>query len=434
MIMSNHSIDTPFLSPIWAGFECTYALIQNQTRLDLLSATKHDTYVYEDYEMLKKYGIRTVREGLSWHQIDKIGKGYDFSRFEPMMKAAKDLGIEQIWDLNHFDYPEDLDPYDFRFVARFTEYAKACVQTIRRYKTHGTLYMLPLNEISFWSWIGGMVGVWAPYRKGRDNELELKKQYVRACLAAQEAIWSIDLDVRFIHADPILHRKPRTHASQKEILSVEYFNEQIKYTAWDMICGKAFPELGGDPKYLDIIGLNYYVDNQEWTSTKTDDQGNIIYREMGWNSPGRISFAVILQEIYERYQRPIILSETGSYGSRRTKWWKRLITEVEEAQKNGVPMQGICAYPILDQPPEVPIFGRFSGLFDFPGETRTYPRIPQEEPLAVIQDYIQKNTSPKKPEPAEKKLTINSQPNIQFSVSKQGMRTKTIDKIKFKKV
>ena len=32
--------------------------------------------------------------------------------------------------------------------------------------------------------------------------------------------------------------------------------------AWDMLCGKLEPELGGAPHYLDIMGIIYYQNNQ----------------------------------------------------------------------------------------------------------------------------------------------------------------------------
>src|SRR5437016_1180188 len=101
--MSNRrpSSDLPiFSSFIWAGFECTYAKSEARTRIDMLASTAHDRFCRADYQNIKVIGIQVVREGLSWHQIDKGGGQYDFSRFEPMMRIAAEEGIEQIWDLN----------------------------------------------------------------------------------------------------------------------------------------------------------------------------------------------------------------------------------------------------------------------------------------------------------------------------------------------
>jgi beta-glucosidase/6-phospho-beta-glucosidase/beta-galactosidase len=188
-----------FPSFFMGGFECTYALTKGNGRLDLLKQTRHDKYCRSDYQLLKDLGITTVREGLSWHQVDQGGGVYDFARFEPMMQIAKEEGIKQIWDLNHFDYPERLDPFAQEFVDCYAEYAKRCIDVIQNYQT-GTIYIVPFNEISFWGYIAD-TGVWAPFRKR--SGFALKTQLVKAAINAMEAIWSVNKNVRFIQVDPI---------------------------------------------------------------------------------------------------------------------------------------------------------------------------------------------------------------------------------------
>jgi len=124
-----------FPSYLMGGFECSYSLTKDRTRLDLLSSTKHDVYCQEDYQLLKELNIQTVREGLKWVEIDKGNNEYDFSRFEKMMQIAKEEGIKQIWDLNHYDFPERLDPFTNAFITQFAEYGKRVIETIRRYQT-----------------------------------------------------------------------------------------------------------------------------------------------------------------------------------------------------------------------------------------------------------------------------------------------------------
>ena len=54
--------------------------------------------------------------------------------------------------------------------------------------------------------------------------------------------------------------------------AVEDFNERLVFQAWDMICGRLFPELGGSPRHLDIVGINYYWTNQwEWGAPANAD-------------------------------------------------------------------------------------------------------------------------------------------------------------------
>jgi len=130
------------------GFESAYPIDEHHVRIDLLADTKLDLYCRSDYELLKSLGIETVLEGLSWSQVDKGHAAYDFSRFEKMMEVGKAAYIEQIWDLNHFDYPEYLDFFSNEFPIAFAVYAQQAIKYLRKY-SEKTLYIVPRNEISF---------------------------------------------------------------------------------------------------------------------------------------------------------------------------------------------------------------------------------------------------------------------------------------------
>lgn len=367
-----------------AGFECTYSKTEIRQRLDMLKETRHDEYCRLDYGLVKRLGIKTVREGLAWSQIDNGTFRYDFSRFERMMRIAKEEGVQQIWDLNHFDYPDYLDPFSPKFVRRFGEYARRAYEVIRKYQ-EGTLYIAPICEISFFAWISCDRGVWAPYLKGRHNGFRFKQQLVRAAIAAMDAIWEEDPSVRFLHVDPFMRRKAFPPASPGALEHVRDFNETVRFEAWDMLAGKTYPEVGGQPKYLDIVGINYYYHNQEWVLSKGGK--SLGFNAMPWDSPSRVSFADMVGEVYERYRRPIVISETGSYGALRYKWWSRVLREVEEGLERGLPIYGVCAYPAIDRPEHVNYLVPQSGLWDFEPGDNLHLRVPHKRTLRVIEEY-----------------------------------------------
>jgi beta-glucosidase/6-phospho-beta-glucosidase/beta-galactosidase len=381
-------ITEPNLSSFFiAGFECTYAKAEEGKRFDLLKASRHDEMIREDYEMIAKHGITTVREGLSWSQIDE-GKGvYDFSRFEPMMKVGKELGIQQLWDLNHFDFPDHLDPFSDAFVKAFGEYAKHVIELIRKYQK-GTLYITPFNEISFFAWMSDR-GLWAPYAKGQGDEY--KKRLVKAALHAMDSIWEVDKDVQFLHIDPFMYRQPLRVRSKEEQDFCNNFNEHVRFHAWDMICGKAFPELGGDPKYLNIVGINYYFYNQQLVGLQKEvDKDEYIFRSLSLNHPKRVPLHEIISIVYERYKKPIIITETGSYRNRRPTWWEYILKEVDTTLEKGVPLYGVCSYPTLDILSGAGFIIPKSGLWDFDQKVKDYKRMPEQDSLQIIQKYIRK--------------------------------------------
>jgi beta-glucosidase/6-phospho-beta-glucosidase/beta-galactosidase len=117
------------------------------------------------------------------------------------------------------------------------------------------------------------------------------------------------------------------------------------------------PELGGDEKYLDIIGLNYYSHNQ-------------------WKHPGaeRVFLGhedyyplnLILRDYFERYKRPILIAETGIENEARPEWFRYICEEAKIASKNGVPVEGICLYPIVNHPGWDDNRHCHNGLWDYP--------------------------------------------------------------------
>ena len=87
-------------------------------------------------------------------------------------------------------------------------------------------------------------------------------------------------------------------------------HRQAQYEAWDMLAGWSWPGLGGRPAYLDIIGVNFYSDNQWFVGGRTIRVGHPRYRP----------FRKILAEMYVRYQRPLFVAETGGEGAIRVPW------------------------------------------------------------------------------------------------------------------
>lgn len=108
-----------------------------------------------------------------------------------------------------------------------------------------------------------------------------------------------------------------------------------------MLCGEQWPGLGGAPEYLDIIGVNYYSDNQWYHG-----DGRTIERD----SPDYRPFKGILREIHQRYKRPLLIAETGAEGDLRGDWLRYVSEQAGLAMQAGVPVEGICLYPVLDYP------------------------------------------------------------------------------------
>ena len=318
-----------------AGFECSTPINQNLSRIDELALTQHDRYVREDYRMLREAGIYAARDGVRWPLVDRRGR-LNFASALPFLKAAEAEGITVIWDLFHYGYPEDLDPFTEAFIERFTAYCDAFARLVARHCL-GTPFYTPVNEISYFAWAGGDQGRFAPHQQGRGPEL--KRQLARAAIAGMNAILAVEPSARFVHCDPLVRVVAPRDASHLAG-EVEYFNYHCVHEAWDMLGGIKEPELGGSPRHLDIIGVNYYGINQ-WEHTRPE---NVLAPD----DPRRMPFSELLGLLYERYRKPIVISETSSHGEYRASWLRDIGQECLRAIRKGVDLHGLCLYPVID--------------------------------------------------------------------------------------
>lgn len=54
--------------------------------------------------------------------------------------------------------------------------------------------------------------------------------------------------------------------------------------------------------------------------------------------------------MHARYGRPLLLTETGVEGANGAGWLRYVGGEVRAALRAGVPVEGICLYPVMDYP------------------------------------------------------------------------------------
>ena len=300
---------------------------------------------------MRSVGMRTAREGLRWHLIESQPGKYDFSSALRIHDAAQSQGVQIIWDLLHFGWPEWLDVFTTDWLQSFGEFAAAFAKVLAK-ETSGTPFVAPVNEISFVSWAGGDVEYINPFSRGRGPEL--KRQLVRAVLLSSDAVRAEIPAVRLVAPEPVIHIVGDPTQPEDVLRAAEY--RLSMFESWDWISGRAQPELGGHPSYLDIIGINYYNRNQWW------NHGEIIWL----HDPEYRPFREILMEVHARYQRPMFIAETGTEDEDRPAWLAYIAAEAFAARRAGAELHGICLYPILNHPGWDDDRHCKNGLWDYP--------------------------------------------------------------------
>jgi len=322
-----------------SGFECSTFLWKDKKRRNLIAETQHDRHIKEDYRLLRELGIAVAREGVPWPFVDSGGK-FDLSPIDPAIEAMNENQILPIWDLCHYGYPDDLDPFSDEFTERFADYCRAVAEYVTP-RIRGPHFFTPINEITYFSFIGGEWGWVAPYKKTKEDRFAYRLALCKAAIAGVKAIREIDPEARMVHIDPLVQVvAPRDRPDLEKAAHHETFVDT--FLAWDILYGKESPELGGSPEILDIVGANNY------------SFGQMEYRENGPHQalePGDdriVSLCDLLREVWERYHRPMIIGETSGLGHGRAAWLKDVMEEALAAVDSGIDLHGICLFPAVD--------------------------------------------------------------------------------------
>jgi len=324
------------------GFECCDMVNRYGERVDLLSDTNHISCLKKNYLRLKEIGIKSVREGIRWSVVESSPYKYDWTDLNLMVKKGKELGVQQIWDICHFGMPDDLSPLHPQFLKRFVNICLAFVKQYRSLVPTGQLIITPINEVSFFSWLGGEVGCTVPYT--RNCGWDVKYAMTKAYIAAIKAIKEIDTEILILTTEPLVDILPPQISDLNKLTEASEAHEQ-QFQVTDILMGRMCPELGGNEELIDIVGYNFYYNNRFSISPQeiiswTNEFDDYRFRPL----------SNILEEGYRRYLKPIILAETSHPNEHRAEWFDQIITETNILLDKKIPLLGICWYPVLDRP------------------------------------------------------------------------------------
>jgi hypothetical protein len=128
----------------------------------------------------------------------------------------------------------------------------------------------------------------------------------------------------------------------------------------DILAGKICPELGGSLSLVDLVGFNFYYNNQ-WIINTT--------KFLAWfneeNDERWRPLSYLLAMGYNRYKRPIVITETSHSQEHRPNWIEYIGNEICKTIASGIPLYGVCLYPIIDRPDwDFPDTWHGAGLWD----------------------------------------------------------------------
>lgn len=330
-----------FRAPWVGGFEGASQEDGIGRRVDMVRATQHDRQMMEDYALVRSVGMGGVRESLPWYRMEPRPGVYRLGALAPMIQAAAAWDLQLLVTLCHYGWPQDLTPFSPTFPRRLAAFARAVATCMRDEGGEACVYT-PVNEISFLTWaVCHSNLVRAPGGAGANRDHLLKRRLVEAHMAATEAILEVDPANRILTVDPVIHVAPSP--DHPGVAGDARRINESQFEAWDLLCGRREPELGGTPRYLGLPGVNHYHGNQ-WVHPTGE--------RLHWHRADRRRrpLHLLLERVHRRYGTPVCIGETSHVGVGRAAWLREVAREVGRALDRGVPVEGICLYPVVDRP------------------------------------------------------------------------------------
>ena len=364
------------------GIECSYPTIeQGRWRRDEMEATRHYERWQEDFELALDIGITHVRYGPPLHLVFRGPGSYDWDLVDEAMAYLHDHGPEPIVDLCHFGVPTWLGDFQNREVPQaLAEYARAFAA---RYPW--VRFYTPVNEMYVCARMSALDGVWNEQKRDEEAFAAAVFNLARASIAMTDAILAVRSDAIFVNSES--SEFCQACCPDPEIQRIAEFENERRFLPLDLIYGhpisegmrRHLRESGiGDADYAgvtahevprrSIIGVDYY----EWNERLIDSEGHprALGELFGWY--------VIASHYYDRYQRPMMHTETNRMdASDGPRWLWRQWHNVQLLRSAGVPLVVFTWYSLTDQIDWDIALGRAVGsvdpvgLFDLNRDART---------------------------------------------------------------
>ena len=124
-------------------------------------------------------------------------------RSKPFIAAMNRHQILPIWDLCHYGYPDDVDPFEPDFGERFAAYARAAAEYVVP-RVRGPHFFTPINEITFFGFMGGRSGVGRLPSEHERGPARVSPLPVRRRHRGRQGDSRCRSRARMVHIDPLV--------------------------------------------------------------------------------------------------------------------------------------------------------------------------------------------------------------------------------------
>ncbi|HEY8564257.1 MAG TPA: family 1 glycosylhydrolase [Beijerinckiaceae bacterium] len=355
---------------LWGGIECTVARIGDDYR-DQSLETGHSARL-DDLDRVAALGIRTLRYPALWETISPdTPDETDFTWHDTRFARLRELGIRAIAGLCHHGsgppYTDMLDPAFPELLARHARNVAA------RYP-HLDLYT-PVNEPLTTARFSGLYGHWYPHGRDYPTFLRALVNECKATVLAMRAIREVRPDAGLVQTDDF----GKTFSTPLLTYQAEHDNDR-RWLTFDLLCGRVDREHPFWPFLIDagvpqadlelfhagdaapdIIGINHYLTSERFLDERLHrypehhhgGNGRHVYADAEavrvHLPPNEIGPAARLREVWDRYHRPIAVTEAhhGCTRDEQLRWLVEVWQAAETVRSEGADIRAVTIWSLF---------------------------------------------------------------------------------------
>jgi dTDP-4-dehydrorhamnose reductase len=354
---------------LWGGLECTV----NRVRDGYFSQLDRNGHARraDDIARFSSLGIRAIRYPILWERTAPDGlPSADWSWADERLPALRDAGITPIVGLvHHGSGPRHTSLVDAAFAPQLAEYAAAVAA---RYPW--VEYYTPVNEPCTTARFSALYGFWYPHERNDHSFLLALLNQCKAVVLAMRAIRAINPHAKLVQTDDL----GKTYSTPELEDVAEFYNER-RWLAWDLLCGRIDAQhplwrylthtgiapaeilwFQDNPCPPDIIGVNYYVTSERWLDHRPERYPE-HHRGLAGTRPcadiecsralatPTAGIGPLLQEIWDRYQIPLAVTEAHIDSNRedQLRWLLEIWEAGQQARRNGIDLRAVTAWALL---------------------------------------------------------------------------------------